>query len=117
MRMGKDRGQSLNDVLGDIPMSRVKSYSIKDTKNGKRIVIDLENGPLVEQENKIIVIREPGRHYGHGGPRHQVKVIRHSNGGEMQEEITAPEDAPPPPPPPPAPDKKQEKSKGNSPKI
>lgn len=40
-----DRKQTLSDVLGDIPMDRVISYSIKDRKNGKRIVIDLSDEP------------------------------------------------------------------------
>ncbi|MCX6280640.1 MAG: hypothetical protein NTU51_01590 [Bacteroidetes bacterium] len=39
------RGESLSDVLGDIPMSRVKSYKIIDKKGGKRIVIDLIDAP------------------------------------------------------------------------
>jgi len=36
-------GESLRDVLGNIPMSRVKSYKIIDKKGGKRIIIDLDN--------------------------------------------------------------------------
>jgi hypothetical protein len=40
-----ERGESLSDVLGDIPMSKVKSYKIIDKKGGKRIIIDLGDGP------------------------------------------------------------------------
>ncbi len=43
--ISKRRGESLLDVLGDIPMNRVKSYKIIDKKGGKRIVIDIEDGP------------------------------------------------------------------------
>jgi hypothetical protein len=37
--------QTLADMIGDIPMDRVKSYSIKEKKNGKRIIIDIEDSP------------------------------------------------------------------------
>ena len=37
------KGETLSDVLGDIPMSKVKSYKITDKKGGKRIVIDIED--------------------------------------------------------------------------
>lgn len=36
-------GESLMDVLGNIPISRVKSYKVIDKKSGKRIIIDLDN--------------------------------------------------------------------------
>ncbi|MCK9219992.1 MAG: hypothetical protein M0P47_08085 [Bacteroidales bacterium] len=48
MMQMKGRGQTLSDVIGEIPMSRVKSYSIKDIKGGKRIVIELNDGQLLE---------------------------------------------------------------------
>jgi hypothetical protein len=112
MRIGREGGQSLNDLLGDIPMSRVKSYSIKDTRHGKRIVIDLENGPIVENRNKVIVIRN-GSGYSH---QPKMKVIKKYSGSDMNESPEAP-DAPPPPPPPPPAEKKQEKPKSGAPKI
>jgi hypothetical protein len=56
-----NKRQTLSDIIGDIPMDRVKSYSIKDRKNGKRITIDIEDVPLFEKQDKVIVIREPGR--------------------------------------------------------
>jgi hypothetical protein len=51
---------TLSDILGDIPMDRVKSYSIKDKKNGKRIIIDLNDGPMIEKQDRVIIIREQG---------------------------------------------------------
>lgn len=39
----REHSQTLNDILGDIPMDKVKNYSIKNTKYGKRIVIDIED--------------------------------------------------------------------------
>ena len=53
------QGGSLSDLLGDIPMSRVKSYSIKDRKNGKRIIIDVEDAPLVTEHDNVIILRNP----------------------------------------------------------
>lgn len=73
-RMFKGKGESLNDLLGDIPMDRVKSYSIKDTKDGKRITIELNNEPLIEHHRDVIIIRSPRPDGRHGqGPRHQMK--------------------------------------------
>lgn len=66
------RGESLSDLLGDIPMSAVKSYKIKETKEGKRIIIDVSDDALFDRDEEII--------------------IWHGDGG------TPP---PPPPPPPP----------------
>ena len=39
----RKRGESLSDVLGNIPMSAVTSYKIKETKNGKRITIEVSD--------------------------------------------------------------------------
>ncbi|MGA3013994.1 MAG: hypothetical protein ABSD71_08160 [Bacteroidales bacterium] len=55
----KEKDESLNDVLGDIPMENVKSYSIKDTKDGKRIVIELKKDPFIENHKNVIIIRTP----------------------------------------------------------
>ena len=60
IRSGGD-GESLNDVLGDIPMDRVVSYSIKERKGGKRIIIDLKDAPMFERHENVIIIRDPGR--------------------------------------------------------
>jgi hypothetical protein len=94
------KGQSLSDMLGDIPMDRVVSYSIKDRKGGKRIVIDLNDAPMFEKQEKVIVIREPGRvqrNRNHG--ERQVKVIVNTDDDTKTEQTPPP---PPPPPPPPA---------------
>jgi len=39
----EDKGQTLTDILGDIPMEKVRNYSIKNTKYGKKIVIEIED--------------------------------------------------------------------------
>lgn len=73
-RMFKGKGESLNDLLGDIPMDRVKSYSIKDTKDGKRIIIELNKEPIIEHQRDVIIIHSPRPEGRHGqGPRHQMK--------------------------------------------
>jgi hypothetical protein len=78
-RYNDNREGSLNDLLGNIPMERVKSYSIKDTKKGKKITIEVENGPLFESRSKTIIIKNPSRSHSmktHGGkPDQNVKVI------------------------------------------
>jgi hypothetical protein len=56
-----NKSQSLSDIIGDIPMDRVKSYSIKERKNGKRIIIDIEDAPLFEKQDRVIIMREPGK--------------------------------------------------------
>jgi len=58
-----NRGESLNDVLGDIPMSRVKSYKVIDKKGGKRIIIDIQDAPLGGDHSNVIYmgIPHPGR--------------------------------------------------------
>ncbi len=97
-------GQTLNDLLGEIPMDRVVSYKIKDTKNGKRITIDLKDAPLFEQHPRVVVIRDSERKgHGNGHQNKQMKIYMksikgHSSEGDQEEEVTPP----PPPPPPPA---------------
>jgi arginine decarboxylase-like protein len=39
----KSRGETISDVIGDIPMDKVRNYSIKNTKYGKKIVIEIED--------------------------------------------------------------------------
>ena len=71
-----NRNQTLSDLLGDIPMERVKSYKIKDRKNGKQIIIELEDGPIIEKRDRFIIIREPGRSSGKKNEYdRQMKVI------------------------------------------
>jgi hypothetical protein len=89
-RIMRGRSESLNDLLGDIPMERVKSYSIKDTKNGKRITIELNNEPLIEHHRDVIILRAPrpdGRH--RQGPEHrqmQKRIIIREGDQEKQEQ-------------------------------
>lgn len=63
LNMKESDEATLSDLLGDIPMERVKSYTVKERKGGKRIVIDLEDAPLVEKQDRVIYInRAPGKH-------------------------------------------------------
>jgi hypothetical protein len=55
--LGEHERGGLNELLGDIPMDRVKSYSVKERKNGKRIVIDVENSPSIDQRKEMIIIK------------------------------------------------------------
>ena len=83
----RSHSQSLNDILGDIPMDRVKSYSIKDTKDGKKIVIELKNGLVVENHNKVIIIHTPrpeGRH-GNGHDKQMKKTVIIRDGDQSEE--------------------------------
>ena len=69
----RDR-QTLNDVIGDIPMDNVKSYSIRETKDGKRITIELKKDPIIERHENVIILREPGnRGHRDGSPRHEIR--------------------------------------------
>jgi hypothetical protein len=73
----RGEGQTLSDVIGNIPMDRVTSYSIKDRKNGKRIIIDLSDAPVIERQSKVIVIRDPtGFRYNSKHPGHRVKIYK-----------------------------------------
>jgi len=97
------KGQTLNDLLGEIPMDRVTGYTIKDRKNGKRIIIDLKDAPIFERQNRVIVIRDSGnaRHAGNGARQHMKIYIKKDKDGETQGDddnqvITTP--APPAPP-------------------
>jgi hypothetical protein len=70
--------RSLKDILGDIPMVKVKSYTIQDTKDGKRIIIELNNKPVMGRDREEIIIHYPGpgRYYRHDyRPRIRKKVI------------------------------------------
>lgn len=52
----------LNDVLGEIPMERVKSLSIKERKNGRKIVIEVDDTPSRRINKKVIIIRPDEKH-------------------------------------------------------
>ncbi len=99
MRSGGHR-QTLTDILGDIPMDRVVSYSIKDRKNGKRIIIDLNNASIFEREDRVIVIHGSGKmQQSKHHPQHQVKVYMKRDDDEKIDknpEQPAPSSVPPP---------------------
>ncbi len=85
----KDKGESLNDLLGDIPMDRVKSYSIKDTKDGKKIVIELKNEPFIDHQRNVIIIRSPrpeGRHRQGPGNQMRKRIIIREQAPEKEEQ-------------------------------
>ncbi|MFZ4522835.1 MAG: hypothetical protein ACOYNC_14095 [Bacteroidales bacterium] len=95
-------GSTLNDLLGDIPMERVTAYSVKDRKHGKRIIIDLNDGPMFERQQSVIVIREPERvrqMRGHKGERTVKVMVDTDDDAKVSKDLESP--APPPPPPPP----------------
>ncbi|HNW72828.1 MAG TPA: hypothetical protein PKN44_04320 [Bacteroidales bacterium] len=82
-----ERG-SLNELLGDIPMDRVKSYSIKDRKNGKRIVIDLEDGPFPVVRDRMVIVREKPQQMkqrNRGGEKNVRVIVRPQQGAEEYE--------------------------------
>ena len=112
LRMDNHR-QTLTDVLGDIPMDRVASYSIKDRKNGKRIIIDLNDAPMFDREKNVIIIREPARmHRPKKTSGRKVKVYVNPEEDIIMEKVP---EAPAPPPPPPA--SESQKKKSETPKI
>jgi len=107
LRSGGHR-QTLTDVLGEIPMDRVVNYSIKSRKNGKRIIIDLNDAPLFEQQDRVIVIHEPGRmQHNSNYPGHRIKVHVNSHNDRHSGNSAEPPDPSSVSPPPAAqPDKK-----------
>lgn len=99
------QGGGLNDLIGDIPMDRVKSYSIKNTRNGKRIVIDVEDGPGFDRRDRVVVIREkgrPGKVKKYPMRKSKVFIEMDDDAGSGGSKKGA--GVPPPPPPPPPPD-------------
>ena len=79
MRMPQRGHGDLSDILGRIPMERVKSYSVKDRKGGKRIIIDVEDAPFFLQEDRVVVIKQP-RSFGHLGKGNKKKKIIYEQG-------------------------------------
>ncbi len=114
---GGNNSQTLNDLLGEIPLDRVVGYTIKDHKNGKRIIIDLKEAPMFERQSRVIVIHEPGSNrHAWNGPKKHVKVyikkdkIDSTQGDNDKEVITTPA-------PPPAPSAKPDQETPKKPKI
>ncbi len=57
-----DRGGngSVMDLLGDIPLDKVKNFKIQDKKNTRKITIEVEResyAPMTRTEKKVIIIR------------------------------------------------------------
>ena len=101
------KGQSLNDLLGEIPMDRVVSYSIKDRKNGKRIIIDLNDAPTFERQERVIIVREPRRNqHVKNNQERQVRVIVNTDDDEKMESKQVKTETPSTPPTPPEKPKK-----------
>lgn len=73
-------------MQGMFPFGNIKEYKVKETKNGKRIIIEIE-----DSGNNVIIMHPRGNRHMHGPKR----VI-------IERDIQS---TPPPPPPPPAPDK------------
>lgn len=109
MRSGGNN-RTLSDLLGNIPMDRVVSYSIKDRKNGKRIIIDLNDANLFESQDRVIVLSGSGKMQhkkDHTGNR--VKVyVNTDDDSKVDSSLTVPP-IPPIPPPPPIPVKQGKK--------
>ena len=83
---------TLSDLIGDIPLERVKSYSIKNHKNGKRIIIDVENAPFFEKRvcKKMMIEGEPdakNEFFYQNSPGHKVekRVIIRTDDDEKPE--------------------------------
>ncbi|TSA27371.1 MAG: hypothetical protein D4R67_06170 [Bacteroidetes bacterium] len=51
-----NKGETLSDVLGDIPMRAVKSYKVKEIKNGKRITIEVSDDALLGPPDRDVLI-------------------------------------------------------------
>jgi len=55
----RDGEESLEDLIGDVPLDRVISYSVKNRKGIKRIIIEVEDIPSEFEEQKdVIIIRK-----------------------------------------------------------
>jgi hypothetical protein len=92
-----NKRQTLADIIGDIPMDRVKGYSIKERKNGKRIIIDIEDAPLIENHDRVIIIREPGRvpRYRDHSDRQMKVIIKSDDLKQMKKQSESPSTPPP----------------------
>jgi len=99
----KNKGESLADVLGDIPMSAVTGYKIKETKNGKRITIEVSNDYSGNDRDEIVIVRTPSspRLVREATPNvRQIRVIKSDQEGdvagekeiEVEVEVESPDD-------------------------
>jgi hypothetical protein len=71
---------TLSDMLGVIPMDQVKSYSIKNTKDGKKIVIEISNDPLMGRHDKIVIIHDRDHNTSSDQHHARKRVIIRSDG-------------------------------------
>jgi hypothetical protein len=65
---------NLLDVLGSIPMCRVRNFTIKENKQGSRIIIDVDRRPVLEMppmQKRMIYINKDGRHEHGVNPEHR----------------------------------------------
>lgn len=78
MRSFRGHGRTLSDVLGDIPMDNVKSYSVKERKHGKRIIIDVDDEGRHQHKGNSVIIMERPRHvsHSHSAPRVEREIYR-----------------------------------------
>jgi hypothetical protein len=84
-------------LLQSVPMGKIKGFQVKDRKDGKRIIIDVD-------DEYPMVIMEP---YVHKYMNHRGKMGHGGNRIIIEREI---QDVPPPPPPPPPPPADQKDS-------
>ena len=88
------REETLSDLIGEIPLDQVKQYSIKERKGGKRIIIDVDDAPVVVQRDRIIyregVPMKIRDRYMKRQPK-EVKVIIKAEPGEEENAPKTPE--------------------------
>ncbi|MBL6949099.1 MAG: hypothetical protein ISR57_00495 [Bacteroidales bacterium] len=87
MKFTGKKGESLSDVLGDIPMSAVKSYKIRDTKYGKKIVIEVNDDfPMHHSEDVMIITRPRVPRIHVKKPKFHREIIIETDSDEDEEE-------------------------------
>ncbi len=87
MKCTGKKGESLSDVLGDIPMSSVKSYKIRDTKYGKKIVIEVNDDcPMHHSEDVMIISRPRVPRIHVERPKIHRKIIIETDSDEDEDE-------------------------------
>lgn len=87
VRPGK-KGETLSDILGDIPMSTVKSYRVKETKEGKRITIEVSDDAFMVPHDPDVFIWRNAR--PHPRPRPEIRREIYI---DTQEDVAKPEKA------------------------
>jgi hypothetical protein len=76
---GRSGEGSLLDILGDIPLDRIKNFSMKEKKDGTKITIEVERGPVFgfphSKKNVIIVRPDHGNQYRHAPDKKVEKKV------------------------------------------